>query len=248
MNVFPFLVNAGKRTYPDQLIDNGSIKYKRTIHDEKPKNSKQISNFKLYLPSNVKECDFNAIGSLSESCQKSKVVFEFMEILTHDLTHKYIFTIEDKQIANATATNKKDAKRQCAENAIRYLRQYHEVIYKDQINHDSVTQIEKHNLVKHSYTHAPKISEDNLGSKLLKKMGWDGSSGVGKFNHGRSEPVFVDSVENREGIGHKYEDRSVRKNPVEKILSDFIRNQTENEIKFSKDLSKLDFYIFVLIS
>lgn len=94
--------------------------------------------------------------------------------------------------------------------------------------------------MKASYVNAEKIPDDNMGNKLLRKMGWTGSGGVGKFQDGRSDPVFVDGVESRRGIGHEFEDRTVRKSSVEEALLSFIRDQERGEIKFSSELSKED--------
>lgn len=181
----------------------------------------------------------NAISAIMESCQKSKKSVEFIEETTGHL-FKYTLYIESRCIAESFGGNKKETKRLCAEKAVIYLKQYQEIIYKDQIDHDNVTEIDKKNLVKDSYLSAPKISADNMGSKLLKKMGWDGSSGVGKFSHGISEPVFVESVENRAGFGHSFDARSVRKGSVETTLLNFLREPSQTEIKFSRDLTKED--------
>lgn len=203
-------------------------------------NPKHIYGLKIYLPSQSNDdYDFNVIGSLIESCQKCKKNFEFVEDYATDL-FRFSFFIEGNFIVEGVNANKKEAKRLCAENGLKLLRQYQEVIYKDEINHDAVVEIDKTNLVKKSYTNAPKIGDDNMGNKLLKKMGWDGSSGVGKFGHGISEPVFVDGVENRAGFGHQFEDRSVRKGSVENTLLDFLRDSSQQEVKFSKDLTKED--------
>lgn len=231
-------IAGGKRAA--SIYSNIEKHAKRKCHQDRIANLNRISGLKIYLPSEVEEYDINVIGSLVESCQKSKKTFEFIDDFTEDVDKKITFFLEGRKIASATASNKKDAKRKCAENSIKYLRQHHEVIFKDQINHDSVAQIEKHNLVKDSYAHAPKLADDNLGCKLLKKMGWDGSSGVGKFNQGRCEPVFIDTIESRKGLGHECEDQSIRKTSVEKTLRDFLKDSEQNDIKFSKDLSKED--------
>ena len=203
-----------------------------------------IKGLKLYLPGDTGvDIDpaslFNPIGIITNSCQKCKNSCEFVEEAQAHL-FKYILYIDGRLIAETVGSIKKDVKKQCAEKGITYLRKYQEVILKDKINHDKVTEIDKKNLVKDSYTNAPKISSNNMGSKMLKKMGWDGSSGVGKFSHGISEPIFVESVENRAGFGHSFDDRTVRKGSVETALLNFLRDPAETEIKFSKDLTKED--------
>ncbi|KAK7497019.1 hypothetical protein BaRGS_00011755 [Batillaria attramentaria] len=46
------------------------------------------------------------------------------------------------------------------------------------------------------------IPEDNLGRKLLQKLGWTGG-GIGKDGTGMQEPLPVQWVRNRAGLGHK---------------------------------------------
>lgn len=206
-------------------------------------NGNIISGLTFYVPSRSKleDMDISAISVIYESCQKSKQMIEFIEgEITNGGECQSILQINGRTIATGSSTNKKDAKKNCAENGFKILREYHDIIYKDEINHDHVDQIEKVNLVKAAYTSAPKLSENNLGNKLLRKMGWGGTGGVGKNQHGISEPVFVDGVEGRHGVGHEYENRSVKKGSVEQTLLDFIRDQTQDEIKFSTDLTKED--------
>lgn len=46
------------------------------------------------------------------------------------------------------------------------------------------------------------IPESNVGSKMLRKMGWTGVGGVGAAGReGIAEPVSLDAVINREGLG-----------------------------------------------
>lgn len=148
--------------------------------------------------------------------------------------------IDQKCITAGKGKTKKEAKRKAAYEAYVILKQTQPIIFKDEINHDDVSTVEKGQLVKASYINAEKISDNNMGNKLLRKMGWTGNGGVGKYEHGRSEPVFVDGVESRRGIGHEFEYRSVRKSSVEEALLTFIRDQDRNEIKFSSELSKED--------
>jgi len=209
------------------------------VRFDKKTNPNSIPGLQIFLPTNSSDYDFNVIGSLIESCLKCKKHHEFVEDEKAN-PFGYLFFVEGRSVAKAVGTTKKEAKRLCAENALKTLRECQEVIYKDEINHDAVTEIGKSNLVKASFENAPKIADDNMGSKLLKKMGWAGSGGVGKFGDGISEPVFVDGVENRAGFGHQFEDRSVRKGSVENTLLEFIKDNSQKEIKFAKDLSRED--------
>ena len=245
---FPFFLGGkhksteiSEQNYSKYFKKDSSTSLASNVDENHPNH---IKGLKVYLSSNTElntdpSSIFNAIGSIMESCQKCKKSVEFVEEMAAHL-FKFTLYIDGRSIVQSFGANKKDAKRQCAEKGILHLKMYQEIVYKDKINHDKLTEIDKKNLVKDSYLSAPKISADNMGSKLLKKMGWDGSSGVGKFSHGISEPVFVESVENRAGFGHSHDDRTVRKGSVETTLLNFLREPSETEIKFSKDLTKED--------
>ena len=48
---------------------------------------------------------------------------------------------------------------------------------------------------------APKIGEDNLGNKMLQKMGWKDGLGLGKKNQGRTEVINVQQRTAMSGLG-----------------------------------------------
>ena len=48
---------------------------------------------------------------------------------------------------------------------------------------------------------APKIGEDNLGNKMLQKMGWKDGLGLGKKNQGRTEVINVTQRTAMSGLG-----------------------------------------------
>ncbi|KAL1420887.1 hypothetical protein MTO96_004264 [Rhipicephalus appendiculatus] len=46
------------------------------------------------------------------------------------------------------------------------------------------------------------LHEDNVGFKLLQKMGWKEGAGLGKQQQGATEPIEVKSTNTRKGLGH----------------------------------------------
>ena len=191
----------------------------------------------IYVTS--KEVEQSYICILNESVQKCKQIIEYVE---NDSANQFVFDvfINHQFIASGKANNKKDAKRDSAFQAYTKLKNTQPIVYKDEINHDNIETIKKGQLVKSAYVNADKISDNNMGNKLLRKMGWTGSGGIGKFEHGISAPVFVDAVEDRRGVGHEFKNRSIKKTTVQNTILEFIRDQHRSEIKFSSDLSKED--------
>lgn len=198
-----------------------------------------VPGLTLYLSS--KDSELNYMCILNESVQKCKQIIEYIEKDSRS-TNEYVFDvfINHQFIACGKANTKKEAKHDSAYHAYDRLKDTQPIIYKDEINHDHITTIEKGQLVKAAYMNADKIDDNNMGNKLLRKMGWAGSGGVGKFEHGISDPVFVDAVEDRRGVGHQFENRSVKKATVEDTISQFLRDEQRNDMKFSSELSKED--------
>lgn len=46
------------------------------------------------------------------------------------------------------------------------------------------------------------LQEDNVGFKLLQKMGWKEGAGLGKQQQGATAPIEVKSTNTRKGLGH----------------------------------------------
>ena len=83
------------------------------------------------------------------------------------------------------------------------------------------------------------IPESNIGNKLLKAMGWKGG-GMGKTGTGIAEPVSVEGVINREGLGLKSE-QGVSKNfypAMQTVVKNYAQSSDQNDLVFSPDFTK----------
>ena len=83
------------------------------------------------------------------------------------------------------------------------------------------------------------IPDDNIGSKLLKKMGWSGG-GVGKDGQGIAEPVKAEAqLVRREGFGMSASrgiDRDF-KSKVRDMLTDYLRSGSAEDMKYSPEFT-----------
>jgi G-patch domain/R3H domain len=80
-----------------------------------------------------------------------------------------------------------------------------------------------------------KIPESNVGSLLLKKMGWSGG-GIGKNgNQGIEEPVSVAAVINRAGLGSGVSGDFAK--AVSRVVVDYLHSDREDDLVFSSDFS-----------
>lgn len=209
------------------------------LHQHTTVSNELVRGLILYLP--LDESTSNPISILTESAQKSrkKIEFKELEIKLDDckeIEYETALVIEGTIVAKGMARNKKESKRDCATRALEILKGTQQLHMKQKPNHDSLKSIEKGNLVKSAFVNANRIEQDNVGNMMLRKMGWTGKGGLGK--HGISEPIFIESSDGRKGLGHTGDTNKIERQSIEQTLVDFIRNSTENDIKFSNELSK----------
>ncbi|XP_028398658.1 NF-kappa-B-repressing factor-like [Dendronephthya gigantea] len=180
----------------------------------------------------------NPISLLHGSAHRSKKRIEFQELGQKQGQFSCAVVIDDILIATGEAANKKEAKRQCAERAVQILRACQPVV-DELVLHQKAQVVKKDHLATGRELDAPRISENNLGSQMLRKMGWTGG-GLGSEGKGRADPVLVDETQGRRGLGRDAGDGSVNKNSVKNTVRNFIMDNKKNELRFSSDLSKED--------
>ena len=200
-----------------------------------------IENFTIYEPEEGdKSTNNNPQSILYRSAQKSKKTITFDDLGINSETGFFAcaVTIADKVIAVGEGAGKKQAKRNSAENALAILRPRQPVVRVG--SHESAQCVSRTELVSKAYEKAPSIAEDNIGNRMLRKMGWTGSGGIGKEGQGRAEPVMAVGTDRRFGLGSDCtQGAEVKKTSVQSVLVSFISGR-DREIKFSNDLSKED--------
>lgn len=83
----------------------------------------------------------------------------------------------------------------------------------------------------------PAIPESNVGSQLLRKMGWTENEGLGKEGRGINEPVSMGILDNRRlGFGAGNDTSSMDLSNVRERLQEFIRSD-EIELTFPSTLN-----------
>lgn len=248
-------VNKNRSTSSPANINAYSAKHNTLINEFSPlsnqftkpqinkierKKDELIPGLTLYLPNPLKNESENPICTINDSCQRCNIFIEFvddgcMEIPKGRSLFTCVLLIKSLEIAIGEGGTKKAAKVDAATKGIATLMDKQTVIYKTDINHDHLKTVEKGALVKQAYETAPKLDDSNVGNKLLRKMGWKGSGGVGKHEHGIADPVFLQAAEGRKGVGTVGQ-RTIKRKTVEETLLEFIRNEEQAELRFSKEL------------
>lgn len=146
-------------------------------------------------------------------------------------------TLREDVIADVIAEDRKTAKRDVSGKALQLLKQHCWTIkVKKTVDSEEpgLTRDEVSGEAAQSV-----IPESNIGSKLLKKMGWSGG-GVGKYGAGIAEPVSMSSVINREGLGMSAE-KGIATNfaeNIKKAIQSYVRSNDQNDLVFSSSFTK----------
>ncbi|XP_074655627.1 NF-kappa-B-repressing factor-like [Tubulanus polymorphus] len=106
--------------------------------------------------------------------------------------------------------------------------------------HTSETGVSRDEILGEINKQSETLNDSNIGSKMLKKMGWSGG-GIGKDGNGISEPIKADlTVIKRQGFGLQKE-QGISKDFVENIritLRNYMRSRDETDLSFTSEFSK----------
>jgi hypothetical protein len=208
------------------------IKRKQDEGKKKP----LIQGFTLYVRDSART--ENPISLLYGNAHRAKKTMEFQELGEKNGFFICAVVIDNILVATGKAANKKQAKHKCAEQAVEILRTRQPVV-DELLLHEKAQVVEKNHLATGKRIDAPRISDSNLGSQMLRKMGWTGG-GLGSEGKGRADPVLVHETQGRRGLGQDTTDKGVNKVSVKKTIQNFIMDNQKKELRFSSDLSKED--------
>jgi hypothetical protein len=187
------------------------------------------------------------VTSLYNCAQKSRLSIKFDEIrdLTKPTDSQVVLTavLNGVRIASATGPNRKAAKHTAAIAALKHLiglqkKQgiYQKPRWKPNVNRDEA--VARDDLVDEKNKGEEKLPDWNIGSQMLKKMGWSGSGGLGKGeSKGIETPIMASGNLGREGLGARSGDSQINRRIVEQELRQFVVNDDSKEITFSNDLT-----------
>lgn len=135
---------------------------------------------------------------LRESADFNHVSLEF-DYVSQGVATRCKVRIENHIVTDAVGTTKNMARDAAAARCLEVLKKMCWVM-KIKQHVDANTSISKDEIESHIKLKSDQISQDNIGKKMLQKMGWSGG-GVGKDGSGISEPISLTGVVNREGLG-----------------------------------------------
>lgn len=203
---------------------------------------KPLEDFVIFEPMHLQK-----VGKESDILRGSAIFshmildyeYSFSEILFENV--RCILRVENVILADVKGVFKFEAGRSASVQALQKLKRICWTIkVKQAVNAvKPCTEISREYLLsKTNATESEEIKSDNIGHKLLCKMGWSGG-GIGKDGSGISEPVFLNKVKNRQGLGHTSPNevnKDFRKRVI-KVIQKFAASTNEEDIAFSCDFN-----------
>ncbi|XP_053983379.1 NF-kappa-B-repressing factor isoform X1 [Hylaeus volcanicus] len=143
--------------------------------------------------------------------------------------------INSKPLTEACSSNRKQAKKEASIVGLRELQKHY---YTIKIKHNIKTDAKITTTLLKSATTDESISDDNIGKKLMKLMGWAGG-GLGKSQQGIVEPVTIKQQISRDGLGLKSNSGTVNdlRMKSREVMRKFLASDMSNDLIFSSDFS-----------
>jgi len=149
-----------------------------------------------------------------------------------------VVSIDDCVISDAVGDNNLTAKRNAAHAAVKELKTKCWTIFtKQEADTDELGL--SHSIVDEDTSKSEVVPDSNIGSKLLKSMGWTGG-GIGKHGTGIAEPVSSNTIIDRQGLGFQASQNIGHSFPgiIRKHLISYHRSGGEKDITFAPDFSR----------
>jgi len=147
-------------------------------------------------------------------------------------TVRCVCRVENVILADVKSHSKLAARNIAADEGLRKLKESCWII-KTKRAFDADSKISKEEMLNELGDVDTTIKQDNVGHKLLSKMGWSGG-GVGKDGSGISTPVEVTSVVNRQGLGlgtHKGITDEFRKK-IHDVIEEYAASCNQDDLVF----------------
>ncbi|KAL4648298.1 NF-kappa-B-repressing factor-like [Arapaima gigas] len=204
-----------------------------------PPRTQQAAQKKDFGELVILENSDNATCIINDTAQFNRVTADYRFTLLPDQRWKCEVYLDDRYVAEGVGP-KKSVKHMAAEEALRRLRQTHPVVksnLRKECNGDGISrdQIAGRAATEHL---RQEIKEDNIGNRLLRKMGWMGG-GLGREGTGIAEPIVVKEQLAREGLGldASKAGHQLSKKGLEDIIRSYASSERQDELCFSSELS-----------
>ncbi|XP_077588300.1 NF-kappa-B-repressing factor [Stigmatopora nigra] len=207
--------------------------------DAQPPDSSGVKNDRL---SNliILENTSNAVSILNETAMFNKLRIHYkFTYLDSQKSWKCQVYLEG-QCKGCSEGPKKQVKHMAAQEALNALRQTQAVVKcnrpKDSPGDDAISR--KQILNSGLDDTSCEIKEDNIGNRILRKMGWTGG-GLGRHGEGITKPVRVEAIRfSRTGFGLDATKKNLSKADIQDIILKYAASGRQDDLRFTADLTK----------
>lgn len=184
-----------------------------------------------------------ALNVLSSSCAINKALLEFYFVPdSSGVNMRCRIDLEGQTIVEATGVGKVNAKNLAALRAVEELRKICWTIkIKQNVDCPVDSCVSKDEVMGDIEKQVQSIANDNIGNKLLRKMGWNGGGVGAEGNKGREEPVAcsLQQIVKREGLGLNSDNgvKDFRKN-IREVVENYAKSESQQDLTFTSDFTK----------
>lgn len=246
-------MEVADKPFPMPKKKEGKIAFVKSVSEEVESNEEVIRSARkrdyrqcshglaefIIMEASEVQAGTNSTSILRTSADFSKMLLEFEYREVGSGVRCRVF-LEGQFLEEHFAPTKTSAKIGASDKALEKLRGVCWTILRKQAVDGDEANITREELMGDINKMKQTISGDNIGNKLLQKMGWKGG-GVGKEgNKGIAEPVTVNSIINREGLGLMSE-RGIEIDfmpKVKTVLMDYARSSKQDDLAFSPQFNK----------
>ncbi|GFX05169.1 NF-kappa-B-repressing factor [Trichonephila clavipes] len=179
---------------------------------------------------------FNApLDMLQRAIQRSSrtMTFNFSQ-KSEDSGYRCTVLSNQEAIGVGIGNSKEDARCNAIQNAVEYLQNiFYTIKEKNEVTDGFVITREQLKDVQYSKNI---ISDNNIGHKMLTRMGWTGG-GIGKTS-GIHEPITVKGQNTHRGLGFSDRKEASFKRSVEQLLKNYCKTKTAKDLIFSAEFTK----------
>ncbi|CAI9716137.1 NF-kappa-B-repressing factor-like [Octopus vulgaris] len=147
--------------------------------------------------------------------------------------------LNEESIMECVAESKFKAKTAVSKKALDWLQERCWTIHIKQTADSDDVSLSRDELMNEIQKKQPQaIPSDNVGNQLLRKMGWVGGGIGAEGNKGIEDPITVDQVIDRQGLGCRSGVSAQFDSSIHDVLVNYVKSKNQNDLVFATNFSK----------
>ncbi|GAB1600919.1 uncharacterized protein LOC115216311 [Argonauta hians] len=182
----------------------------------------------------------NATAILRRSANFNKMPIEYVFQPAANGTSCRLI-LNEESLMECVAISKAKAKKEVSKKALDWLQERCWSILIKQTADSNEVSLSRDELMNEIQRKQPQaIPSDNVGNQLLRKMGWAGGGIGAEGNKGIENPITVDQVIDRQGLGCRSGVSAQFDNSVRDVLVNYVKSRNQNDLVFAANFSKAE--------